>query len=159
MHAYDAQRKLVCTRRCVRAKIEQKEAGRQWVSVESACPASSYRARGGFYLGALCQKDHVYGHVWKEMADALMVTALAGWMDLKGPLLRMRPVQVSKLNSNKNATVSDIVKDMGMYNLATRGLGLRIIMVGTLTGLQWGIYDGACRKGWQLSLRAGHHGA
>lgn len=48
---------------------------------------------------------------------------------------------VSKLNANKNATVSDVVKDMGMWNLATRGLGLRIIMVGTLTGLQWGIYD------------------
>eukprot|EP00955_Chlamydomonas_euryale_P092019 364671-Chlamydomonas_euryale.AAC.7 len=49
---------------------------------------------------------------------------------------------VSKLNANKSATVSDVVKDMGMWNLATRGLGLRIIMVGTLTGLQWGIYDG-----------------
>jgi len=48
---------------------------------------------------------------------------------------------VSKLNSNKSATVSSIVQEMGMWNLATRGLGLRIIMVGTLTGLQWGIYD------------------
>lgn len=48
---------------------------------------------------------------------------------------------VSKLNSNKTATVSSIVSEMGMYNLCTRGLGLRIIMVGTLTGLQWGIYD------------------
>lgn len=25
--------------------------------------------------------------------------------------------------------------------LFTRGLGLRIFMIGTLTGLQWGIYD------------------
>ncbi len=30
---------------------------------------------------------------------------------------------------------------MGWAALFTRGLGLRIIMVGTLTGLQWGIYD------------------
>jgi solute carrier family 25 phosphate transporter 3 len=48
---------------------------------------------------------------------------------------------VSKLNAKKGATVGDIVKEMGWYNLCTRGLGLRIIMVGTLTGLQWGIYD------------------
>jgi solute carrier family 25 phosphate transporter 3 len=48
---------------------------------------------------------------------------------------------VSKLNAKKGATVADIVKDMGWYGLATRGLPLRIVMVGTLTGLQWGIYD------------------
>jgi solute carrier family 25 phosphate transporter 3 len=30
---------------------------------------------------------------------------------------------------------------MGWYQLFTRGLALRILMVGTLTGLQWGIYD------------------
>lgn len=48
---------------------------------------------------------------------------------------------VSKLNANKTATVGSIVKEMGMVGLFTRGLGLRILMVGTLTGLQWGIYD------------------
>ncbi len=48
---------------------------------------------------------------------------------------------VSKLNSQKGATASSIIKDMGWYALFTRGLGLRIIMIGTLTGLQWGIYD------------------
>jgi len=48
---------------------------------------------------------------------------------------------VSKLNANKAATVSSVVSEMGMLALFTRGLPLRIIMVGTLTGLQWGIYD------------------
>ncbi|KAL3133751.1 Mitochondrial phosphate carrier protein 3, mitochondrial [Trebouxia sp. C0010 RCD-2024] len=48
---------------------------------------------------------------------------------------------VSKLNSSKDATVGSIVKDMGWFNLFTRGLPLRIVMIGTLTGLQWGIYD------------------
>lgn len=48
---------------------------------------------------------------------------------------------VSKLNSNKAATVGSVVAEMGMFNLFTRGLPLRIFMVGTLTGLQWGIYD------------------
>jgi len=48
---------------------------------------------------------------------------------------------VSKMNAKKGATMGDIIKEMGWYNLATRGLPLRIAMVGTLTGLQWGIYD------------------
>ena len=48
---------------------------------------------------------------------------------------------VSKLNSSKDATVGGIIKDMGWFNLFTRGLPLRIVMIGTLTGLQWGIYD------------------
>jgi hypothetical protein len=36
---------------------------------------------------------------------------------------------------------ADIIKDMGWTALFTRGLGLRIFMIGSLTGLQWGIYD------------------
>jgi len=48
---------------------------------------------------------------------------------------------VSKLNAQKGSTAGDIIKQMGWYALCTRGLGLRIIMIGTLTGLQWGIYD------------------
>ena len=43
---------------------------------------------------------------------------------------------VSKLNAQKGATAGDIIKQMGWYALFTRGLGLRIIMIGTLTGLQ-----------------------
>lgn len=48
---------------------------------------------------------------------------------------------VSFLNNAKGATVSEAVNSMGMKALFTRGLPLRIIMIGTLTGLQWGIYD------------------
>jgi solute carrier family 25 phosphate transporter 3 len=43
---------------------------------------------------------------------------------------------VSKLNSQKGASAGDIIKQMGWTALFTRGLGLRIIMIGTLTGLQ-----------------------
>ncbi|OAE34809.1 hypothetical protein AXG93_2528s1760 [Marchantia polymorpha subsp. ruderalis] len=39
------------------------------------------------------------------------------------------------------ATVSQAVKDMGARALLTRGLPLRIFMIGTLTAAQWGIYD------------------
>jgi hypothetical protein len=48
---------------------------------------------------------------------------------------------VSKLSANPNATIGTVVEEMGLVQLAVRGLPLRILMVGTLTGLQWGIYD------------------
>uniref|UniRef100_A0A2N9FMT3 Uncharacterized protein n=1 Tax=Fagus sylvatica TaxID=28930 RepID=A0A2N9FMT3_FAGSY len=48
---------------------------------------------------------------------------------------------VSFLNNAKGATVGDAVKQIGLVGLFTRGLPLRIVMVGTLTGAQWGIYD------------------
>jgi solute carrier family 25 phosphate transporter 3 len=42
---------------------------------------------------------------------------------------------------NKGKSVGTIASEQGMKNLLTRGLGTRIIMIGTLTGLQWWIYD------------------
>jgi hypothetical protein len=48
---------------------------------------------------------------------------------------------VSKMNSQKGAAMGDIIKEMGWVALFTRGLPLRIVMIGTLTGLQWGLYD------------------
>ncbi|KAG6548907.1 hypothetical protein Mapa_009670 [Marchantia paleacea] len=48
---------------------------------------------------------------------------------------------VSFLNNAKGATVGQAVSQMGMVALFTRGLPLRIVMIGTLTGAQWGIYD------------------
>ncbi|KAK9926560.1 hypothetical protein M0R45_023783 [Rubus argutus] len=48
---------------------------------------------------------------------------------------------VSFLNNAKGATVSDAVKKLGLWGLFTRGLPLRILMIGTLTGSQWVIYD------------------
>jgi len=48
---------------------------------------------------------------------------------------------VSFLNNKKGATVGQAVKEIGVVGLFTRGLPLRIVMIGTLTGAQWGIYD------------------
>ncbi|XP_061364593.1 mitochondrial phosphate carrier protein 3, mitochondrial-like [Gastrolobium bilobum] len=48
---------------------------------------------------------------------------------------------VSFLNNSKGATVGDAVKKIGLMGLFTRGLPLRIVMIGTLTGAQWGLYD------------------
>lgn len=41
----------------------------------------------------------------------------------------------------QEATIGSVIKEMGWWQLATRGLGLRIVMIGTLTGTQWAIYD------------------
>jgi solute carrier family 25 phosphate transporter 3 len=43
--------------------------------------------------------------------------------------------------AHKGKSIGTIANEVGMKNLCTRGLGTRIIMIGTLTGLQWWIYD------------------
>jgi len=43
--------------------------------------------------------------------------------------------------SNKGKSFGQIANEVGYKNLATKGLGTRVLMVGTLTGLQWWIYD------------------
>ncbi|PKA60252.1 Mitochondrial phosphate carrier protein 3, mitochondrial [Apostasia shenzhenica] len=51
---------------------------------------------------------------------------------------------VSFLNNAKVmffANRSQAVRKLGLWGLFTRGLPLRIVMIGTLTGAQWGIYD------------------
>jgi len=48
---------------------------------------------------------------------------------------------VSILNKNKNMTIGQVVKNTPTKDLLTKGLGARIVMIGTLTGLQWLIYD------------------
>lgn len=40
----------------------------------------------------------------------------------------------------KNSSFGEMAKEMGTTQLFTKGLGARIIMIGTLTGLQWWIY-------------------
>merc|ERR1712212_844243 len=47
---------------------------------------------------------------------------------------------VSKLNQAKGATVGDVARELGFAGL-WKGLIPRIIMIGTLTGAQWFIYD------------------
>lgn len=48
---------------------------------------------------------------------------------------------VSQLNKAKGTKMGTILKQLGFMGL-WGGLGPRIIMVGTLTALQWFIYDG-----------------
>jgi len=48
---------------------------------------------------------------------------------------------VSILNKNKTMTIGEVISQTPKKDLFTKGLGTRILMVGTLTGLQWLIYD------------------
>jgi len=42
---------------------------------------------------------------------------------------------------NKGKSFGQLANEQGMKRLFTKGLGTRVIMIGTLTGLQWWIYD------------------
>lgn len=49
-------------------------------------------------------------------------------------------VSMKGIPENRNKPWSAMAREMGTYNLFTKGLGTRILMIGTLTGLQWWIY-------------------
>jgi len=42
---------------------------------------------------------------------------------------------------NKGKSFGKMIEEQGWYRLCTKGLGTRVLMIGTLTGLQWWIYD------------------
>ncbi|KAJ1520183.1 hypothetical protein ONE63_004396 [Megalurothrips usitatus] len=74
--------------------------------------------------------------------EQLVVTFAAGYIAGVFCALVSHPADtlVSKLNQDKGATTGDIIKKIGFGGL-WKGLTARIIMIGTLTGLQWFIYD------------------
>jgi solute carrier family 25 (mitochondrial phosphate transporter), member 3 len=43
--------------------------------------------------------------------------------------------------ANKGKSFGQIASEVGAKDLLTKGLGTRVLMIGTLTGLQWWIYD------------------
>ncbi|CAB04697.2 Phosphate carrier protein, mitochondrial [Caenorhabditis elegans] len=75
-------------------------------------------------------------------SEQLAVTFTAGYIAGVFCAVVSHPpdVLVSKLNQDSNASVGSLVKQLGFKGL-WGGLGPRIIMVGTLTALQWFIYD------------------
>ena len=58
---------------------------------------------------------------------------------------------VSYMNKAQGATVGSAARDLGFSGMWA-GLGPRIIMIGTLTALQWFIYDGVKVIFWKLLL-------
>ena len=74
--------------------------------------------------------------------QTLMLTFAAGYIAgvLCAIVSHPADVLVSKVNKNPEAGLANIAKDLGFAGMWA-GLGARIIMIGTLTGLQWFIYD------------------
>uniref|UniRef100_A0A0N4Z8S6 Phosphate carrier protein, mitochondrial n=1 Tax=Parastrongyloides trichosuri TaxID=131310 RepID=A0A0N4Z8S6_PARTI len=75
-------------------------------------------------------------------AEQLMVTFAAGYIAGVFCAIVSHPADtiVSKLNQNSDASAMDILKKLGPVGI-WGGLVPRIIMIGTLTALQWFIYD------------------
>ncbi|XP_047502853.1 phosphate carrier protein, mitochondrial-like [Penaeus chinensis] len=74
--------------------------------------------------------------------EQLVVTFAAGYIAGVFCAIVSHPADtiVSKLNQDKGSTAMGVAKDLGMAGL-WKGLFPRIIMIGTLTALQWFIYD------------------
>lgn len=71
----------------------------------------------------------------------LMVTFLAGyWAGIFCAIVSHPADTMVSIMNKKGGSVGEIYSQIGFSGL-WNGLGARIIMVGTLTGLQWWIYD------------------
>lgn len=75
-------------------------------------------------------------------SEQLMVTFAAGYIAGVFCAIVSHPADtlVSKLNNEKGLTIGAAIKRTGFAGL-WKGLGPRIVMIGTLTALQWFIYD------------------
>jgi solute carrier family 25 phosphate transporter 3 len=75
-------------------------------------------------------------------AEQLTVTFTAGYIAGVFCAIVSHPADtvVSKLNQDKGSTAGQVLKKLG-FGGVWKGLTPRIIMIGTLTGLQWFIYD------------------
>jgi len=103
-----------------------------------------------FYFFEKCV-EAFYTHVFTEPKNSyskgtqLGVTFTSGYLAGVICAIVSHPADslVSQLGkaSNKGKSIGEIAKEVGLKNLMTAGLGTRIIMIGTLTGLQWWIYD------------------
>jgi len=74
--------------------------------------------------------------------EQLMVTFASGYIAGVFCAIVSHPADcvVSVLNKTPGASAGAVLKDLG-WSGCWKGLGPRIIMIGTLTGLQWFIYD------------------
>ncbi|KDR80561.1 hypothetical protein GALMADRAFT_240871 [Galerina marginata CBS 339.88] len=93
-----------------------------------------------FYTHVFTQPKDTYGK-----GTQLGVTFASGYLAGVVCAIVSHPADslVSQLgkSANKGKTVGQIASEVGFVGLATKGLGTRVIMIGTLTGFQWWIYD------------------
>lgn len=75
--------------------------------------------------------------------EQLVVTFIAGYIAGVFCAIVSHPADtiVSKLNQQKGSSIMEVARKLG-FRAMWKGLFPRIIMIGTLTALQWFIYDG-----------------
>lgn len=100
--------------------------------------AAFERVVEGFYTFVFTAPKETYGK-----NTQLLVTFLSGYTAgvLCAIVSQAPDTIVSKLNQRSGGGIGAIIKEHGIVNLALSGLLPRILMIGTLTGLQWYIYD------------------
>lgn len=104
------------------------------------------------FVGFEAVVEFIYSNVLNEKpkseyskATQLGVTFTSGYIAGVFCALISQPAdnlvsQMAKVE-NKGKSFGVMAKEVGMKNLFMQGLGTRVIMIGTLTGLQWWIYD------------------
>lgn len=95
--------------------------------------------------------EQFYSHVFTKPKDSygksvqLGVTFASGYLAGVVCAVVSHPadsvVSLMGKPSNKGKSIGTIASEVGILSLATKGLGTRVIMIGTLTGFQWWIYD------------------
>jgi len=94
----------------------------------------------GFYTHAFTKPKESY-----PKATQLAITFASGYLAGVICAIVSHPADslVSQMGKaeNKGKGFGQIASEVGYAKLCTAGLGTRIIMIGTLTGLQWWIYD------------------
>lgn len=87
-----------------------------------------------------------YGKKKAEFSDAAQLAITFGcgyWAGIFCAVATQPMDNLVSMKGNpeyKNKSWSSMANEMGTVNLFTKGLGTRILMIGTLTGLQWWIY-------------------
>ncbi len=103
----------------------------------------------GFYVTAEWvyeQLDKRFNIKKSEMSTSsqLMVTFASGYWAGIFCAIATQPmdnlVSMKGIEANKNKTWGQLASEMGTKDLFMKGLSTRVIMIGTLTGLQWYIY-------------------
>ena len=90
--------------------------------------------------------EQAYGRTKATMSESqqLAITFACGYWAGIFCAIATQPmdnlVSMKGIAENKNKSWGQMASEMGTLNLFTKGLGTRILMIGTLTGLQWWIY-------------------
>ena len=103
----------------------------------------------GFYLTAESIYDRIEKSTGKTKSDLskatqLSITFAAGYWAGIFCAVATQPmdnlVSMKGIPENKTKGWGQMASEMGARDLFLKGLGTRVLMIGTLTGLQWWIY-------------------